>query len=348
MERKLWGTAAGKQVELFTLDLGQGNSAAITNFGAALVSLYVRDRSGEVADVTLGYDSVQEYEQCTKYLGVVVGRYANRIAGAQFTLGGKEYQLAANDGRNHLHGGPGGFAKRVWDPEVISTETGEALKLSYFSPDGEEGYPGNLQVEVVYSPTGTGGLRIDYVASCDQDTVLNLTNHAYFNLAGHGSGPILDHELEICADFYTPADAESIPTGEILKVEGTPMDFRSKTAIGARIDADFDQLRYAGGYDHNWVLRRTGSGLALAARVEHAPTGRVMEVLTTKPGIQFYTGNYLDGVAGKGGAKYEWRGGFCLETQFFPDSPHQAHFPCPILRAGERYAHSTIYQFSTK
>ncbi len=348
MERKTWGTASGRQVELFTLDLGQGNRAVLTNFGAALVSLYAVDSRGTAADVVLGYDSLEGYEQCDKYFGVTVGRYANRIGGAQFTLGGKVYKLAANDGQNHLHGGPGGFAKRVWEPEVISTAAGEALKLRYFSPAGEEGYPGNVQVEVVYSSTGTGGLRIDYAATSDEDTVLNLTNHAYFNLAGQGQGLILDHELTLYADFFTPTDAESLPTGEIVSVAGTPFDFRAKAPIGARIDEDCDQLRFGKGYDHNWVVRRTEPGLCLAARVEHAESGRILEVLTTKPGIQFYTGNYLDGVQGKGGAVYERRSGFCLETQYFPNSLRHGHFPSPILRAGERYQHTTIYQFSSK
>lgn len=319
----------------------------LTNYGAALVSLYALDRRGEASDVVLGYDTLEEYIKDTKHFGVVVGRYANRIAQAQFTLGGKVYKLAANNGRNHLHGGPAGFAKRVWEPEVIPAAAGEALKLSYFSPHGEEGYPGSVQVEVVYSATGTGGLRIDYSATADQDTVLNLTNHAYFNLAGQGQGLILDHELELYADFFTPTDAESLPTGEILRVEGTPFDFRTKTPIGARIEAEHEQLRFGKGYDHNWVIRREDWGLARAARVEHPASGRVLEVLTTKPGIQFYSGNYLDGVLGKGGARYGRRSGFCLETQYFPNSPRHLHFPSPILRAGERYEHTTIYQFST-
>ncbi|HHW71779.1 MAG TPA: galactose mutarotase [Firmicutes bacterium] len=348
MERQAWGTAYGRQVELFTLDLGAGSKAVLTNFGAALVSLFAPDSRGKVEDVVLGYDSVQGYVNCTKYFGVVVGRYANRIGGAQFTLDGQVYELAANDGRNHLHGGPGGFAKRLWEAEEIAGETGPALKLSYFSPHLEEGYPGNLQVEVVYSSTGTGGLRLDYYASCDRNTIVNLTNHAYFNLCGQGKGLILDHELELCADFFTPTDAESIPTGEILKVEGTPLDFRTKTPIGARIEADHEQLRFGKGYDHNWVIRRQGPGLVKAARVEDPVSGRVLEVLTTKPGIQFYSGNYLDGVKGKGGAVYERRSGFCLETQFFPDSPHFAHFTCPVLKAGERYHYTTVFQFSSK
>lgn len=348
MERKTWGTAAGRQVELFTMDLGQGNRAVLTNWGAALVSLYARDNQGSVDDVVLGYDTLEEYVACDKSMGVIVGRYANRIEDAQFTLGGKTYRLPANIGRHHLHGGPGGLAKRVWEPEVISSEAGPALKLSYFSPAGEEGYPGNLQVTVIYAPTGDGGLRIHYTAVSDEDTILNLTNHAYFNLAGQGRGLILDHELELDADFFTPANADSLPTGEIWRVEGTPMDFRTRTAIGARIDADYDQLRFGHGYDHNWVIRRTEPGLCRAARVEHPASGRVLEVYTTKPGIQFYAGNYLDGVKGKGGVRYEKRSGFCLETQFFSNSPKYGHFPSPILRAGEHYEHVTIYQLGTK
>lgn len=348
MERKTWGEVAGQEVELFTLDLGEGNKAEISTFGAAIVNLYVLDKQGKAVDVSLGYDNVQDYVNCSKFFGVAVGRHANRIGGAEFTLNGKSYKLAANEGKNNLHGGPGGFSKRIWKPEVMETEQGEALKLTYFSPDGEEGFPGNLQVEIVYAPTGTGGLSMTYTATSDQDTVVNLTNHAYFNLAGHDQGSILDHELEIYADLYTPIDAELLPTGEILKVEGTPMDFRAKTAMGANIDSDHEQIRYGGGFDHNWVVRRTEPGLVKAARAEDPKTGRVLEVYTTKPGIQFYSGNFLDGGIGKGGVSYAKRSGFCLETQFFPNSTRHLHFPSPVLRAGERYAHSTIYQFSAE
>lgn len=347
MQRKTWGTVEGKQVEIFSLDLGQGCSADITNYGAAIVNLFVPDREGNLADVVLGYDCLEDYQNCTVSLGVVVGRHANRIADAKFTLGKKTYQLAANIGKHHLHGGPTGFGNLVWDPEIIQVEGRDALQLKLFSPDGHEGYPGNLEVEVTYSSTGTGGLRIDYWAKSDQDTVVNLTNHAYFNLKGHDQGLILDHELQIFADFFTRNDADSLPTGEILQVAGTPLDFRTKKLIGAEIEAEHEQIRFGSGYDHNWVLGRSGSGLEKAARVEHSPTGRILEVYTTKPGVQFYSGNFLAGRSGKGGAVYAKRSGFCLETQYFPNSLKYSHFPSAILKAGEIYQHSTIYQFSS-
>jgi aldose 1-epimerase len=341
MERKPWGSYQGKPVELFTLPLGEGYRAEITNFGGALVSLYAPDQQGNVADVLLGYDNLEGYLQCTSHLGVLVGRHANRIEGAQFTLGDVTYKLAANDGRNHLHGGPGGFGKVVWDPEVVETPFGQGLKLRYLSPHGEEGYPGNLQVEVTYRPTQkAGGLGIDYVAETDQDTVVNLTNHAYFNLAGRGQGSIIHHELELCADFFTAINSEGIPTGEIFKVDGTPLDFRQKRAIAEGIDADDEQIRAGRGYDHNWIINGGGRGLVKAARVEHPSTGRVLEVWTTKPGIQFYSGNFL------GSGQYPYRTGFCLETQYFPNSLKFAHFPSAILKKGQRYEHSTIYDFS--
>lgn len=347
MERRSWGTGYDRDIEVFSLDLGRGQRAEITNFGGALVGLFVPDRNGAVDDVVLGYDNLEGYKKCTKSLGVIVGRHANRIEDAAFTIGGVTYQLAANNGKNHIHGGPKGFGKVIWQPKIVQGQIGEALELSYFSRNGEEGYPGNLQVQVTYSATSTGGLRLDYLAETDQDTVVNLTNHAYFNLAGQGRGCIYDHELELYADFFTPISVECLPTGEIFKVDGTPFDFRTKTLMGARIDADHEQIRAGHGYDHNWVIRQTGESLAKAARVEHAPTGRVLEVWTTKPGIQFYSGNFLDEtVRGKGGVPHPRRSGFCLETQYFPNSLRFPHFPSAILRAGERYEHSTIYQFS--
>ncbi len=341
MERRIWGTVQGRTVELFTLNLGKGYQAQITNFGGALVSFLAPDRQGRYANVLLGYDSLEGYIKCTSSLGVLVGRHANRIEDAQFTLGDKTYKLAANDGRNHLHGGPGGFGKVVWEPRVVETPFGEGLELSYVSPHGEEGYPGNLKVQVTYSPTEeAGGLRLDYVAEADQDTVVNLTNHAYFNLAGQGQDSILDHELALYADFFTAINNEGVPTGEIFKVAGTPLDFRQMHAIGDKIDADHEQIRAGKGYDHNWIVRNGGKGLVRAARAEHAPTGRVLEVWTTKPGIQFYSGNFLNTPV------HPYRSGFCLETQFFPNSLRFSHFPSAILKQGERYEHSTIYDFS--
>lgn len=347
MERKLWGNHGGVDIELFALELGQGRVAQITNFGGALVSLFAPDRHGVLDDVVLGYDSLEGYQSCTKSLGILVGRHANRIEGAEFTLNEVNYKLTANNGRNHLHGGPGGFGKVVWTPRIIPTAYGKGLELKYFSPDGEEGYPGNLKVTVTYRPSERGGLCMDYQAETDQDTVVNLTNHAYFNLAGQDQGLILDHELEIAADFFTPINGECLPIGEILNVEGTPLDFRTKTPVSQGINVDHGQIKAGQGYDHNWVLRRQGRGLELAARMADPLTGRVLEVLTTKPGVQFYSGNFLDeSVIGKGGVSYPSRSGFCLETQFFPNSLRFSHFPSAVLRAGERYEHSTIYDFS--
>lgn len=345
MKRSEWGVIEGELVERFVLGQAGGLQVEITNFGAAIVGLWAPDRAGNLADVVLGYDQLQAYVDCTKSLGVIVGRHANRIGGAKFTLNEREYRLATNDGPNHIHGGPWGFGKVVWQPTVVEGRCGEALQLSYFSPHGEEGYPGNLQVQVIYDLTPEGDLWIDYWAQADQDTVVNLTNHAYFNLAGHDSGLILDHDLQLCADFYTPMDEQSLPIGEIRQVENTPLDFRTATPIGLRIDEGHEQLRFGQGYDHNWVLRRAQPGLNKAARVEHGKSGRFLEVWTTKPGLQFYSGNFLDGTKGKGGSSYPRRSGFCLETQYFPNSLLHPHFPSAILKAGETYAHSTIYRF---
>lgn len=344
MERYEWGIVQGKPVERFILGQAGKLQMGVTNYGAAIVSLWAPDRKGNLADVVLGYDNLQAYEECTRSLGVIVGRHANRIEGASFTLKGREYHLAANDGPNHIHGGSQGLGKVVWHPTVVQGREGEALELSYFSPHGEEGYPGNLQIRVIYDLTNDGNLWIDYWAQTDQDTVVNLTNHAYFNLAGQGL--ILDHDLQIFADFFTPMNEQSLPSGEIRFVENTPFDFRTSTPIGARIAEDHDQLLFGQGYDHNWVIRRELRGLNQAARVEHQASGRVLEVFTTKPGIQFYSGNFLDGIVGKGGVSYPKRSGFCLETQYFPNSLRHPHFPSAILRAGETYVHSTIYRFS--
>jgi len=341
MESKTWGTHQGKEVYLFTLDLGGGCSAWITNYGGAIVSVYAPDRQGKLADVVLGYGSLDGYIQCTSSLGVIVGRHANRIENAEFELAGVTYKLAANDGRNHIHGGPKGFGKVVWEAKSVETEFGEGLELSYCSPDGEEGYPGSLKVKVTYRPgERPGALCMDYEAETDRPTVVNLTNHAYFNLSGEEGTSILDHELAIYADFFTPINSEGLPVGEILQVEGTPLDFRKKKAIGAEIDSDHEQIKLGRGYDHNWILNRRGPGLVLAARAEQPETGRALEVWTTKPGIQFYSGNFLTG------EPHPWRSGFCLETQFFPNSLRFPHFPSAVLYPRQRYRHSTVYQFS--
>ena len=333
----------GTAVELYVLRAGDLSCGIIT-FGGALQSLRVPDRTGKPVDVLLGFDTLEPYRTHDKFLGALVGRYANRIGGAGFTLNGRTYSLAANDnGVNHLHGGPAGFHQRVWTPEDAGEDH---LTLSLFSPDGEEGYPGNLTVRVAYTLTGEG-LTIRYQASSDGDTICNLTNHAYFNLSGHDSGPVLDQSVQLLADRYTPTGPLSIPTGEIAPVEGTPMDLRRIAPIGARIGESFSQLLQAGGYDHNWIPNGRPGTLRPIARAASAATGISMEVLSTLPGVQFYTGNYLDGCpAGKGGAPYASRWGFCLETQFYPDSPNHENFPSCVLRAGEAFDHTAAFRFT--
>jgi aldose 1-epimerase len=344
--RAPFGTVDGKEVFLYTLRNKSGMEARITNYGGIVVSLLVPDQSGRQGDVVLGYDSLSSYLKATPYFGAIVGRYGNRIGKARFTLDGKGYALNANDGPNTLHGGLRGFDKVVWEADGTTPAMQPSLSLSYLSRDGEEGYPGNLKATVVYTLTDSNELRIDYAASTDKPTVLNLTHHSYFNLAGAGSGDILSHELMLNADRFTPIDSGLITTGELKPVEGTPMDFRTPTAIGARIAVKDDQLRFGRGYDHNWALNRTGEGLSLAARVSEKTSGRMMEVWTTQPGVQFYSGNFLDGTnIGKGGKAYAYRTGLCLETQHFPDSPNKPSFPSTVLRPGENFASTTVYRF---
>lgn len=331
----------GTPVEEITLRSGQLSCSVLT-YGGALRTLTVPDRAGEPVDVVLGFDRLEDYRAQDKYLGALIGRYANRIGDSRFSLGGREYPLRANDGKNHLHGGPLGFDKQVWTVEAC---TEDALTLTLSSPDGQEGYPGNLQVRVTYTLTGDA-LTLDYQAACDRDTLCNLTNHAYFNLSGHRSGPVGEQYIQIFADTYTPTDEGSIPIGEIAPVVGTPMDLREGVRIGARADDPFPQLTLAGGYDHNWVLASAPRALASAAAAWSEETGIVMETLTTLPGIQFYSGNYLDGCPkGKGGAPYARRWGFCLETQFFPDTPNRPAFPAALLARGEEYRQTTVYRF---
>ncbi|HWR54788.1 MAG TPA: aldose epimerase family protein [Bryobacteraceae bacterium] len=339
-------TADGRDIQLYTLTNKNGMTVAIMNYGGIITSIKTPDRSGKLDDIVLGFDSVDGYLQTHPYFGALIGRYGNRIAKATFTLNGTVYKLAANDGANHLHGGIKGFDKVLWDARESADASSQRLELKYVSKDGEEGYPGTLSTTVVYTLTDENDLRIDYSATTDKDTVLNLTNHSYFNLAGQGQGDILSHEMMIAADRFTPIDAGLIPTGELKPVEGTPFDFRKPTAIGAHIDDDDEQLVRGKGYDHNFVLNRSGSDLELAARVSEPKSGRVLEVLTTQPGIQFYTGNFLDGtLTGKGGKVYEQRYGFCLETQHFPDSPNQPKFPSTVLKPGEQYRTTTLYRF---
>ena len=337
-------TPDGKQVDLYTLTNPNGLRARITNYGAILVSLEVPDKKGKLADVTLGFDTFAGYLGEHPYFGPIVGRYANRIGKAKFTLNGVEYKLAANNGENHLHGGIKGFDKVVWKLEDIKAKSGIAfVRLSYRSCDGEEGYPGNLSCTVIYTLTNDNQLKIDYQATTDKTTIINLTNHAYWNLAGQGNGNILSHEVMLNADKYTPVDEGLIPTGEIKAVKDSPMDFTKPMTIGSRI------AQVPGGYDHNYVLDSGGGSLALAAKVYEPNSGRVMEIHTTEPGIQFYTGNFLDGsIIGKSGKVYKKHYGFCLETQHFPDSPNKPDFPSVVLNPGQIYSTETIHKFYTK
>jgi aldose 1-epimerase len=341
-------TPDGKQVDLYKLTNKNGMEVAISTYGGAVVSLKVPDRNGKLGDIVLGYDSLEGYENDKAYLGAIVGRYANRIAHAQFTLDGQTYTLAKNNGENSLHGGIKGFNKAVWKAKEVPAKNGQALELTYLSKDGEEGFPGNLQVDVVYTLADSNELKIEYSATTDKKTVVNLTNHSYFNLAGPGSGDILGHILMIEADKFTPVDSNLIPTGELCDVTGTPFDFRKPTPIGARIDSSDEQIKLGGGYDHNFVLRRKADDpISLAARVVEPTTGRVLEVSTTEPGVQLYTGNFLDGSAhGKGGISYTKRSAFCLETQHFPDSPNHPKFPSVVLDPGGRYRTTTVYEFT--
>lgn len=337
-------TPDGKQVDLYTLTNTSGIRARITSFGAILVSLEVPDRNGNLADITLGFDKLDGYLGEHPYFGAIVGRYANRIGKAAFKLDGVEYKLAANNDVNHLHGGIKGFDKKVWRLEDVGVEGGGAMvKMSYISEDGEEGYPGNLACSVTYTLTEDDKLKISYEAETDKKTVVNLTNHSYFNLAGQGAGDILSHELMLNADKYTVVDEGLIPTGENRNVKDTPMDFTTPMTIGSRIG------QVEGGYDHNYVLNSGGGTLALAAKVYEPTSGRAMEVHTDQPGVQFYTGNFLDGsVTGKAGKVYQKNYGFCLETQHFPDSPNKPDFPSVVLHPGQKYTTETVLRFYTK
>ena len=337
----------GKQVDLYTLTNEQGMKVQITNYGGKIVSILVPDREGTLGDVVLGYETGQEYLEGIASLGATMGRYANRIANAQFTLDDSTYHLDKNNGEHSIHGGTEGFRHQVWDARQIDEQS---LELSYFSEDGEGGFPGNLEVSVVYTVTDDNELQLEYSASTDKPTILNMTNHAFFNLAGEGSSDILDHKLFVNADQYTPVDSTAIPTGELRDVEGTPFDFTEATPLGARIDEDNQQLEYVGGYDHNFVLNKDTKELSLAARLSEPTTGRVMEVFTTEPGLQVYTANSLTGEGnqiGKGGHAYGPQSAVCLETQHFPDSPHHPHFPSTRITPEDGYQSTTVYKFST-
>jgi aldose 1-epimerase len=336
----------GKEVYMYTLKNRNGMTAEIINYGATVVSLFAPDKNGKFADVILGYDSLQSYENGTSYFGAIVGRYGNRIGKGKFTLEGKSYQLTINNGENHLHGGTIGFNKKLWSTDSYD---GHSLKMTLVSPDGDQGYPGTLTINVTYSLTDNNELKIDYSATTDKPTILNPTNHCYFNLTGNLENTILNQVLMINADKYTPIDSEFITTGEIAKVAGTPMDFRNPTPIGERINDNFIQLKNGKGYDHNWVLNDYNGKVREAATVYDPSSGRELEVLTDQPGVQFYSGNFLDGSEiGKGGIHYQHRTGMCLETQHFPDSPNKKNFPSVELKPGEKFNSTTIYRFTTR
>ena len=342
-------TADGASIDIFTLTNRGGMEARITNYGAIVVSLTAPDRDHKFADVVLGFNDLESYLKGHPYFGAIVGRYGNRIAKGRFTLNGVEYKLAVNNGENHLHGGIKGFDKVVWTAKSMRTKLGAAVSLTYLSKDAEEGYPGNLTVKVVYTLTNNNELRIDYTESTDKDTVTNVTHHSYFNLAGEGNGDILNHLVTLKANRFIPTDAGSIPTGELNNVQGTPFSFLKPTAIGARINQADQQLEFGKGYDHTWVVNGRAGTLRQAASVYESTTGRVMDVWTTEPGVQFYTGNFLDGtLTGKSGKLYPHRSGFCLETQHYPDSPNQPKFPTTTLRKGAVYRSTTIYRFSAR
>jgi aldose 1-epimerase len=340
-------TADGQPVEIYTLTNANGVEIKALNYGCIITSLKVPDRAGKMADVVLGYDTLDGYLKASPYFGAVVGRYGNRIAKGQFTLDGKTYKLATNNGPNHLHGGNRGFDKVVWKATPKNGSDRVGVEFTRTSPDGEEGYPGSLQATVTYTLTDANALVVEYRAVTDKATPVNLTQHSYFNLAGDGD--ILGHELTIHASRYTPVDDTLIPTGELATVDGTPFDFRKLTAIGARIATENAQLKNGGGYDHNWVLNRSGSGLQPAARLVDPKSGRTLDVATTEPGLQFYSGNFLDGtITGKGGHVYRHRTGLSLETQHYPDSPNHPNFPSTILRPGETYSSQTVFTFGVQ
>lgn len=347
-EAPFGATQAGEPVKLFTMVNGNGMTVKVTNYGGIITELHVPDRDGKLADVTHGFDSVTPYEGDVPYFGALIGRYGNRIANGRFYIDGVQYQLDVNNGANHLHGGAQGFHKQVWKAKAFTRADEVGVALQYTSADGEMGYPGKLQVEVEYQLNNANELKVLYRATTDKPTLVNLTQHAYFNLAGVAEkGSILDHQLQICADRYTPVDAGLIPVGGPVAVAGTPFDFRKSQAIGSRIDADDEQLRRGLGYDHNWVLNKPVAGLlALAATLRDPKSGRVLELYTREPGLQFYSGNFLDGSLKGKGRTYEYRSGICLEPQHFPDSPNRADFPSTVLRPGETYATESLYRFS--
>ena len=345
--KKYFGkTPDGKEVDIFTLSNSKGMVVKVMNYGATITSIIVPDRLGKLEDVVLGYDKLDDYIANKLYFGAIIGRHANRIEDSRFIINSTEYKVTKNEGENHIHGGLIGFDKVVWKAEISTKGQNECLNLGYFSVDGEEGYPGNLNVKVTYTLTDDNALKIDYFATTDKDTVVNLTNHSYFNLSGQGSGNILKHEVMINADKFTINDKNSIPTGEIESVFNTPMDFTKLTPVENGINSKYQQIEFAHGYDHNWILNKAKEK---AAEAFDASSGRVLDVYTTEPGIQFYTGNFIyESKNCKDGANYSEHSGLCFETQYFPNSLKHKHFPSPILRVGDEYNNSTIFKFSTR
>jgi len=349
IKKQAFGTVPEGRVDLYTMTNSRGMEVRAMNYGGIIVSLRVPDKKGVLADVVLGFDTLDAYLNNKPYFGAIIGRYANRIANGKFTLNGAGYRLARNNGMNSLHGGLKGFDKVLWRGEQFENNQGIGVVFTYTSKNGEEGYPGNLKAKVTYTITDQSELQIEYQATTDEATPVNLTNHSYFNLVSEGNGDILKHNLILNADRFTPVDSTLIPAGELRAVAGTPFDFTKPTAIGARIDTNNEQLAIAHGYDHNFVLSRKGSGLELAGRVHEQQTGRALEVYTTEPGVQFYTGNVLDGtITGKHGHAYNKHAGLCLETQHFPDSPNHSNFPWTILKPEQTYHSRTVYKFSAE
>lgn len=348
LAKQLFGKLAdGTTADVYTLSNDHGIEMKVTNYGGIVISLHVPDRNGNSEDIVLGHDTLEGYQTDSPYFGALIGRYGNRIAKGRFPLNGTEYQVASNQGNNHLHGGLVGFDKVLWDVQEAEVSGVTGLQLSYLSKDNEEGYPGNLSVTVTYSLTQNNEFRIDYIAMTDKTTVLNLTQHSYFNLSGDKLSNVLDCDVMINGDQFTEVDDELIPTGELKSVEGSLLDFRSPITALKRIEAGGTGRLFGGGYDHNWVLNNPERSLILAASIYEPTSGRMMETYTTEPGMQFYTGNYL-GVTGKQGKEYKSFSGFCMETQHFPDSPNHLHFPSTVLKPGETYTQTTIYKFSTR
>ncbi|MEW6193572.1 MAG: aldose epimerase family protein [Bacteroidota bacterium] len=347
--RKYGVLTTGEEINIYTLTNKTGSKTEIINYGAIVVSLCVPDKNGKLDDVVTGYDSLDGYVEDKFYFGAIVGRYGNRIAKGKFKLDGKEYQLTVNNGENHLHGGSKGVFKAVWKVEPIETADGPSLKLSYNSPEGEEGYPGNVKMEVIYTLTDLNELVVEYKGETDKATILNPTHHSYFNLSGDFNTTVLEHQLFIDADYTTEVGSDLIPTGKLIPVSNTPMDFRKQISIGSKIESNDEQILFGKGYDHNWVLRNFDGKVRTIATLYDSKSGRLMEVSTDQPGVQFYSGNFLDGtMKGKNGIAYNFRSALCLETQHFPDSPNQPGFPTVTLRPGEIYKQKTIYRFLTK